>query len=279
MGTAIRGLGVLFSAILILLAFVAPACSGDGISVDIDEVVAQVAAAQTSLDTYRMDSHVSVQVLGDPAAGSKTVFTGFLDTNAAVDATHRRMQMDMTMGMGKDAESGGLKYYGQAFLIDNHLYTGVSMTQSGFQWNKVDLAADYWESAEIMEQQLALLQLSGRSLAGEESIDGAACYVFDLTPDVAQTVAAWNLQSFMGQGATLPAWKEEWVQGATVRQWIAKDTARLAKSNVQLTLRMPAAELNQSMGEGDVDITVTGEAYYHSYNGWVSIIVPPEAIQ
>lgn len=42
---------------------------------------------------------------------------------------------------------------------------------------------------------------------------------------------------------------------------------------------MPAAELNQSMGEGDVDITVTGEAYYHSYNGWVSIIVPPEAIQ
>lgn len=279
MGTAIRGLGVLFSAILILLAFVAPACSGDGISVDIDEVVAQVAAAQTSLDTYRMDSHVTVKVLSDAATGSRAAFTGFLDTTAAVDATHRRMQMDMTMGMGEEAASAGLKYYGQAYLIDNHLYTGVSMTPSGFQWNKADLAADYWESAEIMQQQLALLQSSGRQLAGEDSIEGVACYVFDLTPDVAQTVAAWNLQSFMGQGATLPAWKEEWVQGATVRQWITRDTSRLAKSNVVLTLRMPAAQLSQSMGEGDVDITVTGEACYHGYNEWISIVVPPEAIK
>jgi hypothetical protein len=276
--TATGRLGVLFSAILILLTCLAPACSDKGPSVDADEIVAKAAAAQSSLETYRMDSHVSGKMLRDSSA-SKTSFIGFLDVSAAVDGAHRRMQLDMTMGMGESADSGGLKYYAQAFLIDNHLYTGISMTRDAFQWSRGDLAGDYWASAEMMQQQVALLQSAGRQLTGEESIDGIDCYVFDLTPDVAQTVAMWNLESFLGQGATVPDLREEWVQSATVRQWIAKDTSRLTKSEVQVTLRLAAAELDATLGEGDLEITLAGEAFFHHYNEWVSTAVPPAAIQ
>ncbi len=276
--TATGKLGVVFSAILILLAFLAPACSDGGPSVDADEVVAKAAAAQSSLQTYRMDSHVTGRMARE-SSESKTAFIGFLDVAAAVDGTHHRMQLDMTMGMGESADSGGLKYYAQAFLIENHLYTGVSMTPNAFQWSKGDLAGDYWASAEMMQQQVALLQSAGRQLTGEESIDGVDCYVFELVPDVAQTIAMWNLESFLGQGAEMPDWKAEWVQSATVRQWIAKGSSRLTKSEVQVTLSLAAAELDQTLGEGTLDITLAGEAFFHHYNERVSTVVPLEAIQ
>ncbi len=276
MRTATGRLGVLFSVFLVLLAFLAPGCSGGGPSVNPDEIVAGAAAALAGLETYRMDSHVSGTMAGD-SAGRKTTLIGFFDTNAAVDATHHRMQLDMTMGMGQDAASSGLKYYGQAFLIENHLYTGISRTPAGFQWTKGDLAANYWASAEVMKQQVDLLQSAGRSLAGQEAVDGVDCYVFDLTPDFAGTIAALNLEAFLG--SQLPDWKEEWLQSAAVRQWISKDASRLVKSETQLTLRMPAAEVDPSMGQGDVDVSVSGQAHFHNYNEWVSITVPPEAIQ
>ncbi len=277
MRTATGRLVVLFSLVLVLLAFLAPACSDKGPSVDADEVVAKAVAARSSLETYRMDSKVTGKLLQETEA-SKSTLIGFMDTRAAVDASHRRMQLDVTLGIGQDAASAVFKYYAQAFLIDNHLYAGLSDAPSGFQWGKSDLAADYWQTAEVMKQQVDVLQSAGRTLAGEENMDGVACYVFDLTPDLAGTIATLNLEAFMGDGAQLPEFKEEWLQSATVRQWIAKDSSRLIKSETQVALRMPGAEIDQSLGAGDVDITVTGVAHFHSYNQWVSVTVPPEAI-
>ncbi len=277
MSTATGRLGVLFSVFLILLAFLAPGCSENGPSIDPDEIAARAVAAQTALGSYRMDAHVSAEVAGEPGE-AENAFTGFMDTSGAVDGVRRRLQLDLTMGMGKDAASASLKYYGQAFLVDNHLYAAAAMTRAEFQWTRTDLAADYWQTAELMRQQVNLLQSSGRDFAGEETVDGVGCYVFNLTADLAQAVAALNLETLLGQETWLPSIKQEWIRSATVRQWIAKDTSFLTKTKIHVALQMPAAELGLPQGEDDLDATVIGEAHFHSYNERMPIEVPPEAI-
>ncbi len=271
-------LGVLISIALLLLAFLAPACSEKSVSVDVDEIVARALAAPSSIVSYRMDYTVTEDIEGT-IDGEQVSLKVIMDFIAAVDETNRKLKMDMTMDYEDLLQSAaGMEVLGQELVLDDEMYLGYRTRDGGdIEWTKT--ATDIWEKSEMIAQQLALLKQAEPECVGEEEVDGVACYVLEMTPDVAKILSIYTQQGAFGDDVQFPRFNADSVKSAKTKQWIARDTSRIMKADVAMTLYLDAGDLGQSFVTGGVDMEVSGEMLFHHYNEPVSIELPPEAIE
>jgi hypothetical protein len=255
--------GILVS-VLVLIGLTASSCGGgtSKVSVDADEVVANLLAAQAGTTTYKLEMFSMEYRYGQ--SGILTLETTVsIDASATVDTTNEEMEIDMTgtiAATGQDTETTQMR----VFLVGDYLYTGAASSSQDWSWTKEAVPSGYWDDQESLGQQLQLLEGSHRTILREEDVDGVDCFVLQLTPDLDQL---WSVmtQSWTGEmnNVTNPI---DVIKGCSVTWWVAKDTSLLAKGVVQMNLDLTSD-----------DMVVLVETKFHDYNEPVSINLPPEA--
>jgi hypothetical protein len=272
-------LAILLSMALLLLAFLAPACSEKTVSVDVDEIVAKALAAPSSLVSYQMDYSLSYDIHGT-VDGQRVKADMTVDMTAWIDMTNRSMRLDMTIEM-EDLFYPANGYYlsAQEYLVGHQLYIGGTLDAEEMEWTKKELPADFWERCQMVDQQVELLRSANREYKGQEQVDGVACDVLELTLDIDEVMDVYRQSSLLGDDVDFPDFTTEGTEDSKTTQWIARDTSRLVKGEVEMTLHMAAQDVDPSFSTGGIDMDVTGEMLFHHYNEPVSIEVPAAVIE
>ena len=128
--------GILLS-VLILAGLTAPCCGGgtSEVSVDVDEVIANLLAAQASIATYKLDIFSMEYMYGQGYGLLMQELNVSVDASAVVDETNKEMEMDMTVTVaatGQDTE----KTQTRVFLVGDYLYTGMASSGQEWSWTK-----------------------------------------------------------------------------------------------------------------------------------------------
>ncbi len=272
-------LGVLISMAILLLAFLSPACSERTVSVDVDQIVAMALASPSSVVSYRLDYSVREHMRGE-VDGERVRAEVTMDMDALIDMTNRKMQADLTFSYDDLANpAADVEFSCREFAVGEDWYVGVSPDNSEGEmvWQKLDM--DIWEKSEMVAQQLALLEQAEPEYVGAEEVDGVACDVLEFTPDMA---GVWNImsqQGIWGDDIEMPDLAAEAVKSAKTKQWIARETSRLMKAEVEMDLHVDAQDIDPTLETGGVDIQMTGVLLFDHYNEPASIELPPEAIE
>jgi hypothetical protein len=168
------------------------------------------------------------------------------------------------------------------YSMNGWAYAKISVPFAGEQWIKTKVDLTSFDAKDDIQQILELLQTATEvNITGSEDVNGIPCYVLAVKPDSALLSKVLNsLQQTTGTQDSQQANKDlsKYVKNLTIREWIAKDTNLLKKSELSTTLTMTGTDINSSAKAGDtltIDISVT--TTITQYNKKVTITLPPES--
>jgi hypothetical protein len=196
-----------------------------------------------------------------------------------VDVRNKQSQMSMKIDLDM-AEQGKQTIPADYYLVDGWMYMRVSVPFLGEQWIKVRMDENSWDSQAQFTQYLLLLKTAVEvKLVGTEDLDGQACYVLEITPDIS-TIANWiKTQPGMNQLQGIDNDNldfSKFLKQMSLKEWITRDNYLLAKTEVSLLAEMNIEDLGISDQEaGQLKMNIGVKARFHDYNQ--SSIVLPEA--
>jgi hypothetical protein len=169
------------------------------------------------------------------------------------------------------------------YVTGGWMYMKMEIPGLGDQWVKMPMTEDMWQSQSQFEQQVELLR-TAREVAfyGSETVNGTACYVVEIVPDMAVLFEIISQQQMpgmedMGMGELDMG---DWFKDFSIKLWVAKDSYLMMKAEEYLLMEITAGDLGVSDDELDrmtMDMTMTMTCY--DYNKAVSIELPAEAQQ
>ncbi len=156
---------------------------------------------------------------------------------------------------------------------------GSDIPGQGKQWVKMELTEEMWQQQSQIDQQIELLKsATAVNFVGSETVDGTACYVVEITPSMEALGNLLSQQQTTGidfsQLNLADLFKE-----MSVKEWIAKESYRVMKAEVDMLLEMRPADVGATEADFDkmtMDINMGMRLY--DYNQPVSITLPPEAL-
>jgi hypothetical protein len=244
---------------------------------EVDRIIENVTNAQ--YDTVKMDMDMTMTM--EATGGTDPVEMAMAGGGTGVmDMVNRAMQMTMNISVDIP-ELGEQTMVSKVYLVGEWMYTGVEIPELGEQWFKMEVMPGVWEQQNQLEQQIAFLKsaVKIKSLP-DQAVDGTDCYVFEVVPSVealgdllAQQSSAMGGMDF--SHLDLAGLFEE----MTVKEWIARDSYQVLKSEVYMRMRMLPEDIGASKSDFDkmvVDINMTMRLY--DYNQPVSIDLPEAAL-
>jgi len=266
-----------------VLSFVACTTSGSEVERGLppaQEIVNNVIESQDDIRTCQYDMEVNADMAGE-VAGEVGEVTIVVDSSGTLDVENRQMRVDMTMSSVATGEDEMLMAI-EMYLIGEMIYTGIDLPEMGFAWMKSAMPKGFWEDAYQIDPQIELLSEAMQvKVIGDEKIEGIDCYILEITPDMEQLWQIAMQQSGVGEYKTLPEIGEGFIedvfQDFSVKQWIAKDTYFLTKTEVAMLLELTPAAIGFPGEEGIMTMDVTMNMLAYNYNQPVSIELPPEA--
>ena len=243
------------------------------------QIAANAVSAYQNVKTFNVDMNMTMgmNVEGgqqpmkiDMKAGA----TGAMD----IAGTRLKMQMNVDMNVpvvGKQNTSTEL------YVLDNWLYSKVTVPDSGDQWVKTKLSPAMWQQQNQLDQQIEMLKTAvDVASVGEETIDGTVCYVLSVTPDMA--ALSGYLASELAQGSASGilnnADLSRVFKSVAVKEWISKRDYLPMKVDMNMSLEM----LPGDVGAKSTDLTrmtmnMTVQGNYHDYNKPVTVTLPAGA--
>ncbi|MBL7165249.1 MAG: hypothetical protein ISS55_02035 [Dehalococcoidales bacterium] len=247
-----------------------------------EEIVDGVAQALKDLKTYRFDADRTMKIAVESEAEAFQATTvmevsGTLDIEAGRIRTTTTIEVNM-VAPGEDVMRMEMNMY----LMEDAVYILAHLPQMGniSMWLKSEMPEGTWEQMSQVEPQIELLQAAVVSVIGTDTVRGVDCYLIEVAPDPEQL---WELFMEWSQVTSqeLPEVEEdsmkEIVEGFSVKQWIAKTTFYLIKSEIEMTLEMTPEAMGFPDEEGSLTMEIAMSLLAYDYNQPVSIELPPEA--
>jgi hypothetical protein len=244
---------------------------------EIDQIVENVASARFDSLKMDMDMDMTMTVKGGASAGQMTM-TG--TGTSVVDMAGRAMQMAMDMNM--DIPDIGVQTMAtESYLVGEWMYTSFEIPELGEQWLKTAVTPGMWEQQSQVEQQIEFLRsaVKVKSLS-DQAVDGTDCYVFEVVPSVEALEELLSQQtSIMGGMDFSQLNLADLFEEMRVREWIAKDSYRVLRTEVYMRMQMEPADVGATKDDfNEMVIDVNMATRLYDYNQPVSIELPDEAL-
>ena len=268
---------VLALALALVLSAALVGCNRGLPQDEIDRIIENVTNAQFDTVKMDMDMTIDMEIVGGTQPGT-VVVTG--SGNAIMDIANQEIQMTMNMTMdimGMDVQEVPTSSY----LVGEWLYTSVSAPGLGTHWFKKAVTPGMWEQQSQVEQQMEFLRSAAdvRVLA-DQAVYGTDCYVFEIVPSVEALGELLSQQGTATVGMDFSRLDlAELFEEMRVKQWIAKDSYQVLKTEVYMRMRMDPDDVEASAVDFDemiIDIDMT--MWLYDYDQPVSIVVPEEAL-
>jgi hypothetical protein len=244
---------------------------------EIDQIVAGALDASYDTASFEMSLPMVVEVEGGPESGT---MTADMSGSGVMDLVNQTMWADMSMYLelpGAETQSMGAEVY----VVDDWMYTSVTVTGLGTQWMKMAMTEDLWQQQNEVNNYVELLATAVEvKYKGTETVNGVECYVFELEPDMA-VLSSLMLEETSGMGMVdlsgldmARLYKEIWV-----KEWVAKDDYRLRRAEIVMVMEISPGDLGYSITDFDemvMDIEMT--VRFFDYDQPVTITLPPEAL-
>jgi len=163
------------------------------------------------------------------------------------------------------------------YLTGGYLYMKENITGTDY-WTKTKVDESRWNAEDQLAQQIVFLQTATSiSRLDDETVNGLDCYVFQITPDMAE-VLKW-MQSQSQSNTELQNLNPDVFKSTTLKMWIDKKSMLPQKENINLTMEITPSEITGTTTTPDDAITLTmnGDITYTDYNVPVTIELPAAA--
>jgi hypothetical protein len=249
------------------------------------EIIDSAVEAEGDVESGRFEMSMSMEATGEEE-GEAVEMVMVMDFNGAVDLASEEMSADVSMSIDMSGEEEmAMEMAVEMYVVDGMAYIMMDMPEMEPMWMKEEMGESGWEEANQMliptESYLELLETADVAVIGSERVKGVDCYVLELTPNLEQLWATAMQQAEVAE-MDMPSIAEDVLQEAftsfSVKQWFAKDTYFLVKSEIVMSMEV-TPELVDIMGDDSLatmDITVTFLSYDHNQS--ISIVLPQEAL-
>jgi hypothetical protein len=273
---------ILAISLVMIMVLSLAACNGktkesDGLP-SAEEIITRAVQALDDIKTYQFEMNMSLDMAleAENEAYDEAIT---MSINGASDLENKEMMADMSVTIAMFA--GGIETSGKIYIIDDMLYAMNEDPETGTEWNKSEVPAGFWEKMNQIESQVEILKTVQAEVIGSEEVKGVDCYVLNLTPNIEQLWQIANEQSLLTNEEMLPDVAEELLQemfeSFSVKQWVAKDTYFITKSEIDMIIELTPEALGSPEEEGVMTMDITMDLLAYNYNQPVSIVLPPGA--
>ena len=275
---------ILVISLVIVLVFTFTACEKQPSA---EEIVGGVTASLDEIKSHKFDVGAALKMAGE-AEGEVVELIMEFDLSGAMDIDNKQVKVTITgrvLFPGEDEKELALEMY----IIDDLSYIMTESPGEGLAWQKQEFSETDWEECiEILgfaQRQVELLQAADISVIGSEKIKGVDCYVLQLTPDDMEQLWKAALEETDPLDMGVPPIPEDVLREAfvsfSVKQWVAKDTYFLTKSEIDISMDITPEFMDAIGGRGELagmrTANIDGNWLIYDCNQRVSIVLPPEA--
>jgi outer membrane lipoprotein-sorting protein len=265
------------------------AAQGELTQEKVEQIVADAAVATEGVKTFKfdMDMQMAMDMIAEGESGQISIVA---DYSGSMDQADNEMQMLMDIKMDFDVPDGteqmGMDMDMEVYIVGDWMYMKMGMLGLGEEWMKMVLTDEVWQEQSQISQfgeQIELLASATEvSLLGSEDVNGTACYVVEIVPEMGalgnllsqlQTLGMEGLD--FGQLNLADLFKE-----VSIKEWIAKDSYLLTKSEIYMLMEISAGDVGATeddFGKMTMDVNMVMKLY--DYNQEVSIELPEAALQ
>ena len=231
------------------------------------QIVSKIIDTSNNVKSFKLGMDLSESM------GSVTVTeTG----TASVNNVTQEMLMNINTVM--DSTPGGTQTGTiDEYLTGGYLYIRQNITGTD-QWEKIKVDESKWNAEDQLAQQIVFLQTATSiSRLDDETVNGLDCYVFQITPDMAE-VLKW-MQSQSPSGTGLQNLNPDVFKSTTLKMWIDKKSFFPQKENINLAMEITPSNITGTTTTPDDTITLSmsGDINYKDYNVPVTIQLPAAA--
>ena len=195
---------------------------------------------------------------------------------ASVNSITQELLMNTTLVI--DSPPGGTQTDTMdEYLTGGYLYIKDNTTGTDY-WTKIKVDESRWTAEDQLAQLTEFLQ-SATSIArlDDETVNGLDCYVFQITPDMAE-VLKW-IQSQSQSTNELQNLNPDVFKSTTFKVWIDKKSLLPQKENIDLTMEITPSDITGTTTTPNdaITLTMSGDITYTDYNIPVTIELPTAA--
>jgi hypothetical protein len=244
------------------------------------DIIDNTKDAWALLSSYAYDFDMVLKMSGTISGDTLDInmtMTGDSVNNLTVHA----MQMNADVEMESPGE-GKISMPMVLYLVNGWEYIKISVPFAGDQWMKTQMDIGSYDAMDDIQHALGLGQSgSEATLTGTEEVDGVSCYVLQIDPDPAE-LSKWlsSVQQTTEIQGTEPTGEDlsDFVKNLSYKEWIAKDSYLLKKSETVVSVTMNGADFDSSTDESNhLNMDISQVLTVTEYNQPVSIILPPES--
>lgn len=239
---------------------------------EINTIVSDTISSSEEVSALQFDIDLSMSV--DVTGGQNPTNMDISATIAgAIDNTNEKMHATINA----TADVPGTK---QEIEMEYYIIDGWSYTKMGTLWNKEQIEMDQWTNQNQIFQQLESLKSTiDFTSIGSEKVNGVACYIFQLSPDM-EEIFNWISQ----QGGNLDELNldninlDQIFKDTSIKIWIAKDSSLLMKVELDAYIDISPEDVGANTDDFEnITMDLTLSMNFHDYNESVTITLPAEA--
>jgi hypothetical protein len=245
---------------------------------EIDQIIAGATTASYDTVSFDMDMPMTAKAEGGSDPGTMNIN---MSGTGALDVINQAMRTTVTIDMDIP-EVGSQGISAEIYVLEGWMYTGMDIPGMGEQWMKVALTEEMWQQQDQVEQYVALLATAVEvDYKGTETVNGVECYVFEIEPDMS-TLSDLLVQETSSLGIMDLSSLDlaELYQELTVKEWVAKDSYRLQRTEVEITMEFRPGDVGAADDDFEkmsIDIGMTMRFY--AYDQPFTVVLPPEALE
>jgi hypothetical protein len=245
---------------------------------DAKKIADSAISAWAKVVSYQYDMNTLIKMSGIVENMTQNVNISLTGTGVS-NVTVNEMQMTGNMDIETPGQ-GKISMPIVSYSINGWEYAKVSVPITGEKWVKVKNDINSFESKDDAQKMLELLQTaSDITFEGREDIAGTSCYVLSVNPD--QTLMIKLFESLMENSSSGAALSKldlnKSLKYLTIREWIAKDTSILKKSDLKATLILSGTDLGTSQPGDNLNMDITTTITMDQYNQTFTITLPLES--
>jgi hypothetical protein len=165
------------------------------------------------------------------------------------------------------------------YLTGGYLYMKENITGTDY-WTKIKVDESRWNADDQLAQQIIFLQTATSiSRLDDETVNGLDCYVFQITPDMAEVLKWIQSQSQSQPNTGLQNLNPDVFKSTTLKMWIDKKSLLPQKENIDLMMEIIPSDLigTTTTPNDAITLTMNGDITYTDYNIPVTIQLPAAA--
>lgn len=244
------------------------------------EIIDGVITSLGNIKSHRFDIGMSLEMAGEAEVVETSMATDF---SGAMDLENKEMSADATMSLLIPGEDE-MEIIMEMYIVGDMAYIKAEMPEMEPMWQKTPMAEEDWGFITGLlapiESHLDLLELAEVSVIGSEKVKGVECYVLQLIPNL-ENLWETATQQTAALEMEMPAITEDVLQEVftnySVKQWVAKDTYFLIKSEIYISMEVTPEVEEVMWGEGMMTMDIALSFLLYDHNKTLSITLPPEA--